>query len=158
MRHRLRPLDRQDFSIQTSDQLLSIWGAISKSIYAALVPLVGISLVIGGIVLINIMLVSVTERTKEVGIRKAIGAPRRAILWQFMVEAITLSMLGGLLGIMIGILIAWGISLVSPLPFAVAGWSIVLGLVTTFVIGGVFGTVPAWKAAGLDPVEALYHG
>ncbi len=158
MRHRLRPLDRQDFSIQTFDQLLSMWGAVSKSIYAALVPLVGISLVVGGIVLMNIMLVSVTERTKEVGVRKAIGAPRRAILWQFLVEAITLSLLGGLLGILIGLLIAWGISMVSPLPFAVAGWSIVLGLVTTFLIGGVFGTVPAWKAAGLDPVEALYHG
>ncbi len=158
MRHRLRPLERQDFSIQTSDQMLSLWGQVSKSVYAALVPLVGISLVIGGIVLMNIMLVSVTERTREVGVRKALGASRRSILWQFLVEAITLSLLGGMLGILIGLFIAWGISLVSPLPFAVAGWSIVLGLVTTFVIGGVFGTVPAWKAAGLDPVEALYHG
>ena len=158
MRHRLRPLDRQDFSIQTSDQMLSIWGNISKSVYAALVPLVGISLVVGGIVLMNIMLVSVTERTREVGVRKALGASRRSILWQFLVEAITLSLMGGLLGILIGMMIAWGISLVSPLPFAVAGWSIVLGLVTTFIIGGLFGTVPAWKAAGLDPVEALYHG
>jgi len=158
MRHRLRPLDRQDFSIQTSDQMLSIWSNISKSVYAALVPLVGISLVIGGIVLMNIMLVSVTERTREVGVRKALGASRRSILWQFLVEAITLSLMGGLLGILIGMMIAWGISLVSPLPFAVAGWSILLGLVTTFIIGGVFGTVPAWKAAGLDPVEALYHG
>ncbi len=158
MRHRLRPLDRQDFSVQTSDQLLSIWSAVSKSVYAALVPLVGISLVVGGIVLMNIMLVSVTERTREVGVRKALGASRRSILWQFLVEAITLSLMGGVLGILIGLLIAWVISLVSPLPFAVAGWSIVLGLVTTFVIGGVFGTLPAWKAAGLDPVEALYHG
>ncbi len=157
MRHRLRPLDRQDFSIQSSDQMLSLWSGISKSIYAALVPLVGISLVVGGIVLMNIMLVSVTERTREVGVRKALGAPRRSILWQFMVEAVTLSLVGGVLGILIGVMIAWGISLVSPLPFAVAGWSFVLGLVTTFIIGVVFGTVPAWKAAGLDPVEALYH-
>jgi len=74
-----------------------------------------------------------------------------------MMEAVTLSLVGGVLGIFIGVLIAWGISLVSPLPFAVAGWSFVLGLVTTFIIGVVFGTVPAWKAAGLDPVEALYH-
>ena len=157
MRHRLRPLDRQDFSVQSSDQMLSLWSGISKSIYAALVPLVGISLVVGGIVLMNIMLVSVTERTREVGVRKALGAPRRSILWQFMVEAVTLSLVGGVLGILIGVMIAWGISLVSPLPFAVAGWSFVLGLVTTFIIGVVFGTVPAWKAAGLDPVEALYH-
>ena len=157
VRHRLRPLERQDFSIQSSDQMLSLWSGISKSIYAALVPLVGISLVVGGIVLMNIMLVSVTERTREVGVRKALGAPRKSILWQFMMEAITLSLVGGVLGIFIGVLIAWGISLVSPLPFAVAGWSFVLGLVTTFIIGVVFGTVPAWKAAGLDPVEALYH-
>jgi putative ABC transport system permease protein len=157
VRHRLRPLDRQDFSLQSSDQMLSLWSGISKSIYAALVPLVGISLVVGGIVLMNIMLVSVTERTQEVGVRKALGAPRRSILFQFLVEAVTLSLVGGVLGILIGVLIAWGISLVSPLPFAVAGWSFGLGLFTTFVIGVIFGTIPAWKAAGLDPVEALYH-
>jgi putative ABC transport system permease protein len=157
VRHRLRPLERNDFAISTSDQLLSIWGGISKAIYGALVPLVGISLVIGGIVLMNIMLVSVTERTREVGVRKALGARRLAIMWQFLVEAITLSLVGGILGILIGLMLAWGISLASPLPFAVAGWSLVLGLATTFLIGGVFGTYPAWKAAGFDPVEALRH-
>ncbi len=157
VRHRLRPLERDDFSVSTSDQLLSIWGGISKAIYGALVPLVGISLVVGGIVLMNIMLVSVTERTREVGVRKALGARRLAIMWQFLVEAITLSLVGGILGILIGLGLAWGISLASPLPFAVAGWSLVLGLVTTFLIGGVFGTYPAWKAAGFDPVEALRH-
>jgi putative ABC transport system permease protein len=80
-----------------------------------------------------------------------------AILWQFLVEAITLSMVGGVLGILIGLVLAWGISLASPLPFAIAGWSLALGLGVTFVIGGVFGTYPAWKAAGFDPVEALRH-
>jgi putative ABC transport system permease protein len=157
IRHRLRPLERNDFSISTSDQLLSIWGGISKAIYGALVPLVGISLVVGGIVLMNIMLVSVTERTREVGVRKALGARRRAILWQFLVEAVTLSIVGGIVGILIGLMLAWGISLASPLPFAIAGWSLALGLGTTFLIGGVFGTYPAWKAAGFDPVEALRH-
>ena len=156
-RHRLRPLEKDDFAIQTSDQLLSIWGGISKAIYGALVPLVGISLVVGGIVLMNIMLVSVTERTQEVGMRKALGAPRKAILWQFIIEAVTLSMVGGVLGILIGMLIAWVIALVSPLAFAIAEWSVWLGLGTTFIIGGIFGTYPAWKAAGLDPVEALRH-
>lgn len=158
VRHRLRPLAKDDFSLQTSEQMLSIWKVISGSIYAALVPLVGISLVVGGIVLMNVMLVSVTERTREVGVRKALGAPRRSILWQFLVESVTLSLLGGVLGIAIGLALAWLISLFSPLPFAVAGWSFALGLVTTFVIGVVFGTFPAWKAAGLDPVEALRHG
>jgi putative ABC transport system permease protein len=157
VKHRRRPLERNDFAVQTSDQLLSIWGGISGAIYGALVPLVGISLVVGGIVLMNVMLVSVTERTREVGVRKALGARRVAILWQFLVEAITLSLMGGVIGIVIGLLLAWLISLASPLPFAVAGWSLGLGLGTTFVIGAVFGTWPAWKAAGFDPVEALRH-
>ena len=87
--------------------------------------------------------------------RKALGARRLAIMWQFLVEAITLSLVGGVLGILIGLLLAWIISLASPLPFAIAGWSVVLGLGTTFLIGAVFGTYPAWKAAGFDPVEAL---
>ena len=157
IKHRLRPLERNDFAISTSDQLLSIWDGISGAIYGALVPLVGISLLVGGIVLMNVMLVSVTERTREVGVRKALGARRLAIMWQFMVEAVTLSLVGGVLGILIGLALAWGISLASPLPFAVAGWSLALGMATTFLIGGVFGTYPAWKAAGFDPVEALRY-
>ncbi len=156
-RHRLRPLERNDFALSSNDQMLSIWGGISKAIYGALVPLVGISLVVGGIVLMNIMLVSVTERTREVGVRKALGARRLAIMWQFLVEAVTLSVIGGIAGILVGLLLAWVISLASPLPFALAGWSILLGLGTTFLIGAGFGTYPAWKAAGLDPVEALRH-
>lgn len=157
LRHQLRPKEKDDFGIVTMDELLSLWSGISKAIYGALVPLVGISLVVGGIVLMNIMLVAVTERTREVGIRKAVGARRLAILWQFLVESITLSMTGGVLGISIGLGLALLISLLSPLPFAFAGWSIGAGLAVTFVIGLVFGTYPAWKAAGLDPVEALRH-
>jgi len=155
VRHRLRPLENDDFSVRTADQLLNIWAGISSAIYGALVPLVGISLVVGGIVLMNIMLVSVTERTREVGIRKALGASRMAILWQFLIEAIILSLSGGTIGIAIGFAVAGLIALLSPLTFALAGWSIGLGLGVTFVIGVVFGTYPAWRAAGLDPVEAL---
>jgi putative ABC transport system permease protein len=105
----------------------------------------------------NIMLVSVTERTREIGIRKALGASRLAVLWQFLVEAITLSLTGGAFGILIGFSLAALISVLSPLPYAIAGWAVLLGLVVTFVIGLVFGTFPAWKAASLDPVEALRH-
>jgi len=157
VRHRLRPLAKDDFAIQTSEQLLNIWSGISKAIYGALTPLVGISLVIGGIVLMNIMLIAVTERTREIGVRKALGANRRNILWQFLVEAITLSLVGGLCGILLGVLLALLISALSPLPFAFALWAVFLGLGVTFVIGLVFGTYPAWKASGLDPVEALRY-
>jgi putative ABC transport system permease protein len=122
-----------------------------------LTPLVGISLVIGGIVLMNVMLISVTERTREVGVRKAIGASRRAIMWQFLVESTTLSLVGGVLGIGVGLGLALLIAAISPVPFAFAIWAVVVGLVVTFVIGIGFGTYPAWKAAGLDPVEALRY-
>jgi len=155
LRHRLRPAEDDDFGIVTMEELLSLWSGISNAIYSALVPLVGISLVIGGIVLMNIMLVAVTERTREIGIRKAVGARRLAVLWQFLVESVTLSVTGGVLGISFGLGLALLITAVTPLPFAFAWWSVVLGLVVTFVIGMVFGTYPAWKAAGLDPVEAL---
>jgi putative ABC transport system permease protein len=155
LRHKLRPKEDDDFGVVTRDELLSIWGGVSKSIYAALVPLVGISLVVGGIVLMNIMLVSVTERTREIGIRKAVGAKRMSIMWQFLVESVTLSIVGGILGVTIGLGLAGLIAALSPLPFAFAWWAPVVGLVVTFIIGMVFGTYPAWKAAGLDPVEAL---
>ncbi len=155
LRHKLRPSEDDDFGIVTMEALLSMWSGISSAIYSALVPLVGISLVIGGIVLMNIMLVAVTERTREIGIRKAVGARRLAILWQFLVESITLSVTGGVLGISLGLGLALLITAVTPLPFAFAWWSVMLGLVVTFVIGLTFGTYPAWKAAGLDPVEAL---
>jgi len=157
VRHRLRPLQDDDFGIMTSDQLLSIWKGVTGAIYAAMTPLVGISLVIGGIVLMNVMLVSVTERTKEVGVRKALGAQRKSIAWQFLVEAITLSLTGGVLGVLVGAGITWGICLASDLNFAIPLWSIGLGLGSTFLIGAFFGAWPAWKAAGLDPVEALRH-
>lgn len=157
LRHRLRPTQEDDFGVVTRDELLSLWSGVSSAIYTALTPLVGISLVVGGIVLMNIMLVAVTERTREVGVRKAVGATRGAILWQFLVESITLSVTGGVLGILIGLGLALLIAGVSPLPFAFAAWAPLLGLAVTFVIGLGFGTYPAWKAAGLDPVEALRH-
>jgi putative ABC transport system permease protein len=105
----------------------------------------------------NIMLVAVTERTREIGIRKALGARRSNIVWQFIVESITLSLIGGMIGIVIGFTIASIVSLLSPLPYVIEPWSIAAGLVVTFVIGLIFGTYPANKASRLDPVEALHH-
>lgn len=157
IRHGLRPLESNDFSIATSQQLISLWEKISQAIFNALIFIVSISLVVGGIVLMNVMLVSVTERTREIGVRKALGARRSNIVWQFIVESVTLSIVGGLIGIVIGFTIAAVISLVSPLPYLVAPWSIVAGLAVTFVIGLVFGTYPANKAARLDPVVALHY-
>lgn len=157
IRHGLRPLEKNDFSITTSEQLVSLWEKISRSIFNALVFIVSISLIVGGIVLMNVMLVSVTERTREVGIRKALGARKSNIVWQFIVESVTLSVFGGIFGIVFGFTIAAVISLVSPLPYLVAPWSIAAGLSVTFVIGLVFGTYPANKAAKLDPVVALHH-
>jgi len=157
IRHKLRPLEEDDFGISTSEQLISLWQKISSSIFNALVFVVSISLVIGGIVLMNVMLVSVTERTREIGIRKALGARRSNIVWQFIVESITLSVTGGIFGIAFGFTIAAIISLVSPLPYIIAPWSIAAGLIVTFVIGIIFGTYPANKAAKLDPVVALHY-
>jgi len=119
--------------------------------------IVGISAVVAGIVIMNIMLVSVQERTREIGIRKAIGAKRADILWQFLVEALTLSMLGGIIGILAGYGMAALIASASPLPYAAKIWSVMLGLLLTVVVGVFFGIFPARKAAVLDPVEALRY-
>lgn len=157
IRHGLRPTEKDDFSISTSKQLISLWNNISSSVFKALIFLVSIALVVGGIVLMNVMLVSVTERTREIGIRKALGAKRVNIIWQFIVESVTLSVVGGMIGIIIGFSIAAVISILSPLPYIIAPWSIGAGLTVTFLIGIIFGTYPASKAARLDPVVALHY-
>lgn len=157
IRHGLRPLEPDDFSIMTSQHLVSLWKRISTSIFNALIFIASIALVVGGVVLMNVMLVSVTERTREIGLRKALGARKSNIVWQFIVESVTLSLVGGIIGIAIGFTIAAVISIASPLPYVIAPWSIAAGLAVTFLIGLVFGTYPAGKAAGLDPVVALHH-
>jgi putative ABC transport system permease protein len=156
LRH-LGPRREDNFAVITSDNLLSLWNTISSGIFAALIGIVSISLVVGGIVIMNIMLVSVTERTREIGIRKAVGATRTNILWQFLVEAVTLSSVGGVLGIAIGFVAAAVISWVSPLPYAIKLWSVFIGLSVTFAVGVFFGIYPAIQAAKLDPIEALRY-
>jgi putative ABC transport system permease protein len=156
LRH-LGPKREDNFAIITSDNLLSLWENISKGIFAALIGIVSISLVVGGIVIMNIMLVSVTERTREIGIRKALGATRMNILWQFLVESVTLSGFGGVLGIMLGFIVAALVAYFSPLPYAIKIWSIFVGLGVTFAVGVFFGAYPALQAARLDPIEALRY-
>jgi putative ABC transport system permease protein len=156
LRH-LGPKREDNFALITSDNLLSLWENISKGIFAALIGIVSISLVVGGIVIMNIMLVSVTERTREIGIRKALGATRGNILWQFLVESITLSSIGGILGIALGFVAAALVAYFSPLPYAIKLWSIFVGLGVTFAVGVFFGAYPAAQAARLDPIEALRY-
>jgi putative ABC transport system permease protein len=156
LRH-LGPRREDNFAIVTSDNLLTVWEGISKGIFAALIGIVSISLVVGGIVIMNIMLVSVTERTREVGVRKALGATRMNILWQFLVEAVTLSIVGGILGITMGFVIAAAVAAWSPLPYAIKLWSIFVGVSVTFAVGVFFGIYPAVQAARLDPIEALRY-
>ena len=155
LRHRLRPSEPDDFFISTSDQLIDIWKSISSGIMIALIALVSISMVVGGIVLMNTMLVAVTERTREVGVRKALGARRLAIVWQFLVESATLSVFGGVVGMLVGFLIAVIVSALTVLPYIVNPAIIVVAFVVTVTLGLIFGTYPAMKAARLDPVEAL---
>lgn len=155
IRHKLRPSEDDDFFVSTSEQLIDLWKSISSGIMIALISLVGISMVVGGIVLMNTMLVSVTERTREVGIRKALGARRIAIVWQFLVESATLSVFGGLVGMLIGFAIASAVSLLSVLPYSVDVGIIGIAFGVTVLIGLIFGTYPAMKAGKLNPVDAL---
>jgi putative ABC transport system permease protein len=154
---RLGPNREDNFGIITQENMLKMFNSITSFLFKSLIGLVSISLFVSGIFIMNIMLVSVTERTWEIGIRKALGATKINILWQFLVEAITLSMAGGVLGIVAGFILAALLSFFSPLPFAVKAWSILVGLAVTFVVGIFFGAYPAGKAAQLDPIEALRY-
>lgn len=154
-RHHLRPEMDDDFHLDTQEDVLSFWAKISSVLYTALPLLVGVSLVVGGIVIMNIMLMAVAERTREIGIRKSLGARRRDILAQFLVEAATLSTTGAVAGIVAGLLLARLVKAVSPLPMGVSPMSIVIGLVLGVGVGMIAGVYPASRAARLDPVVAL---
>jgi putative ABC transport system permease protein len=156
-RHQLRPGEEDDFGIVTTEGLLTLYRRVTTGVYSALVGLVAISLVVGGIVVMNIMLVSVTERTREVGIRKALGARRRDILTQFLIEAVILSAAGGLVGILGGFGIALLVSAATPLPSSLQWWSVALGILLSSGVGIFFGIWPALKAARLHPIEALRY-
>ncbi len=155
IRRQLRPQQADNFTIQTADAALSSWKKVTTVLFTALPLLVGISLVVGGIVIMNIMLMAVSERTREIGIRKALGAKRRDILAQFVVESATLSLLGAAMGIAAGILLAYGIKALTPLPAAIAPWSLGLAVTLGILVGMVAGVYPATRAAKLDPIVAL---
>jgi putative ABC transport system permease protein len=154
-RRQLKPWQENNFAIETAKGALGSWEKISRILFIALPGLVAISLVVGGIVIMNIMLMAVSERTREIGIRKALGARRRDILAQFVVESATLSGVGALFGIALGIGLAFVVQAVTPLPAAVAPWSIVVGVVLGVTVGIVAGVYPASRASRLDPIAAL---
>jgi putative ABC transport system permease protein len=153
----MRPGQPDDFEIVTPEMLLSLWHNLSGALFVVIVGVSLVSLVVGGIVIMNIMLVSVTERTREIGIRKALGARRRDILLQFLIEAVTLSSCGGVVGLALGVLFALLIGLVTPLPVFVSPLSVVLGLLLATLVGVFFGSYPATRAARQNPIEALRY-
>ena len=144
-----------DFGILTPDTLVANFKAVTGGIALTMIAISSIALLVGGVGIMNIMLVSVTERTREIGVRKAVGAMRRDIIVQFLTEAMTLSGIGGVLGVGVGLLIALVIRLASPLPAVAPLWSIVVGVGVSITIGLFFGVYPAYKAAKVDPIEAL---
>jgi putative ABC transport system permease protein len=154
-RRHLKPSQDDNFELSSSESALAGWKKISGFLMKTLPLLVGIGLVVGGIVIMNIMLVSVTERTREIGVRKALGARHSDILFQFLVESATLSTLGAALGIGTGFALAFLVSAISPLPAAVAPWSVLVGVAVGMGVGIVAGVYPANRAAHLDPIAAL---
>jgi len=152
---KLRPAQTDNFSLQTADSALEFWNKIKRYLVLAGIALPAIGLVVGAIVIMNIMLVAVAERTREIGIRKALGAKRRDILLQFLIEASTLGTLGSAIGVALGIGLAQLIAAVSPLPASVAPWSIVVGVALGAGVGIISGVYPASRASRLDPILAL---
>lgn len=157
IRNGLRPGQPNDFELETAEDSLSFWDRISTILFMALPGLVGISLVVGGIVIMNIMLVSVMERTREIGVRKAIGARRRDIVTQVIIESATLSGTGAILGVLVGVGLTWLVATVSPMPAAVAPRWISLGVLLGVGVGMIAGVYPAARAARLNPVDALRY-
>ena len=154
-RRGLGPTEENNFDFQTADGALEGWNKIAAILFAALPGLVAISLVVGGIVIMNIMLMAVAERTKEIGLRKALGAKRKDIMAQFIVESATLATVGAIFGVGLGIGLAFVVKRFSPLPAAVAPWSIGVGVFLGVAVGMIAGILPASRASKLDPIEAL---
>jgi putative ABC transport system permease protein len=152
---RLKPSREDNFAIFSSDTILGIYRSATSGIFAVLVGVVALSLVVGGVVIMNIMLMVVTERTREIGLRKALGARRRDIMTQMLTESVVLSVFGGIVGTILGAIIGITISKLTPIPAAIQPWSVALGIGITALVGLFFGLYPASRAARLDPIEAL---
>jgi putative ABC transport system permease protein len=153
--HHLRPGAESDYSIETADALVDFWKSLTRVLFAVIPAIVAIGIVVGGIVIMNIMMMSVSERTHEIGIRKAMGATGRDIRRQFLAESIALAFFGGLTGVLVGWAMAELVSLASPLPARITAWSVGVALTLGAGVGVLFGVYPATRAARLDPIAAL---
>jgi putative ABC transport system permease protein len=157
IRHGLRLDEPNDFDLMTQDSILEFWGQITHAVFLALVVLSSIALMVGGIGVMSIMTISVTERTREIGVRKALGARRVEILWQFLLEAVFLTSAGGVLGILIGSGVGFGVHWLTGFPVSLPWWSFAIGIGFSAGVGVFFGMVPAIRASRLDPIEALRY-
>ena len=157
IRHGLRIDQPNDFDLVTQDAFLNLWEQISQATFLALVVLSCIALMVGGIGVMSIMTISVTERTREIGVRKALGARRVEVLWQFLLEAIFLTSAGGLLGIACGAGIGWAVHFLTGFPISLPWWAFAIGIGFSAGVGVFFGMVPAIRASRLDPIEALRY-
>ncbi|MCP4231438.1 MAG: FtsX-like permease family protein, partial [bacterium] len=156
-RRGVKPEEDNNFYFLTAEQLMSIWNQITGGAFAAMIAIAGISLLVGGIGIMNIMLVAVTERTREIGVRKALGARRRDIMNQFVTEAVVVSLVGGIAGVILGVFIANLVGWTTPLMAATSVPSLFLGFFFAVTVGLFFGIYPAWKASKLDPIESLRY-
>jgi putative ABC transport system permease protein len=154
-RRHIAPGKPDNFEIDTSQTFLSLWASISSGFFAVTIGIASIALVVGGIVIMNIMLVSVTERTREIGVRKALGARKSDVLSQFLIESATMATLGGAIGIMLGIAVAKTVTAIIGMPSRIELWSVLAALIVAASVGIFFGVYPARRAADLDPIVAL---
>ena len=153
----LRPADESNFAIVTQDRVLDAFNKITAAFFVVMIALSSVALLVGGVGVVAIMMISVTERTREIGVRKALGATRGEIMFQFLVEAATLTLVGCVIGMALGALVAWAVRTFSPIPAAVPLGSVIAALVASILTGVLFGLYPASRASRMDPVEALRY-
>jgi putative ABC transport system permease protein len=153
----LGPKEENNFAILRSDQLVDLFNQLTGVFFIVMLALSSVGLMVGGVGVIGIMLISVTERTREIGIRKAVGATRREILWQFLVEAAVLTLFGGAIGMILGASAAEGVEAATPIPAAIPLWSVAVALTMALLTGMLFGLLPAVRASRLEPVDALRY-